>query len=84
MEEARAYRNLIENLGLTQEMIAERIGKNRTVITTFLRLLKLPDDIQKLVENQRITAGHARALLMADSAESPRYLPLITLSRVRQ
>lgn len=66
IEEAKAYKNLIENLGLTQEMIAERVGKNRTVITTFLRLLKLPDSIQKLVENEKITAGHARALLMTD------------------
>lgn len=74
IEEARAYKNLIETIGLTQEMIAERVGKNRTVVTTFLRLLKLPDDIQKLVENEQITAGHARALLMADGADSQRHL----------
>ena len=72
IEEAKAYKNLIETIGLTQEMIAERVGKNRTVVTTFLRLLKLPDDIQKLVENEQITAGHARALLMASSADSQR------------
>ncbi len=69
IEEAKAYRSLIENLGLTQEMIAERVGKNRTVITTHLRLLKLPKDIQTLVEEEKITAGHARALLMTDSEE---------------
>lgn len=69
IEEAKAYKNLIENLGLTQEMIAERVGKNRTVITTHLRLLKLPIEIQKLVEEEKITAGHARALLMTDSLE---------------
>ena len=74
IEEARAYKNLIETVGLTQEMIAERVGKNRTVITTFLRLLKLPSDILKLVENERITAGHARALLMANNAETQRRL----------
>jgi ParB family chromosome partitioning protein len=74
IEEARAYKNLIETIGLTQEMIAERVGKNRTVVTTFLRLLKLPDDIQKLVENEQITAGHARALLMTDNADSQRQL----------
>lgn len=74
IEEARAYKNLIETIGLTQEMIAERVGKNRTVVTTFLRLLKLPEDIQKLVENEQLTAGHARALLMADSADSQRRL----------
>lgn len=69
IEEAKAYRKLVENLGLTQEMIAERVGKNRTVITTHLRLLKLPEDIQALVEEEKITAGHARALLMTDSEE---------------
>ena len=74
IEEAKAYKNLIETIGLTQEMIAERVGKNRTVITTCLRLLKLPNDIQKLVEDERISAGHARALLMADGAESQRRL----------
>jgi ParB family transcriptional regulator, chromosome partitioning protein len=66
IEEGRAYKKLIESVGLTQEMVAERVGKNRTVITTFLRLLKLPNDIQKLVEEEKITAGHARALLMSD------------------
>lgn len=66
IEEAKAYKNLIETIGLTQEMIAERVGKNRTVITTFLRLLKLPKDIQTLLEENKISAGHARALLMLD------------------
>ena len=74
IEEAKAYKNLIERVGLTQEMIAERVGKNRTVITTFLRLLKLPSDIISLVENEQITAGHARALLMANNAETQRRL----------
>ena len=69
VEEARAYRNLIEKLGLTQEMIAERVGKNRTIITTYLRLLKLPQDIQKLVEDEKISAGHARALLMTNDEQ---------------
>jgi ParB family transcriptional regulator, chromosome partitioning protein len=66
VEEARAYKKLIETVGLTQEMVAERVGKNRTAITTFLRLLKLPEDIQKLIEEEKITAGHARALLMTE------------------
>lgn len=72
VEEAKAYRKLIDNIGLTQEMIAERVGKNRTVIATFLRLLKLPDDIQKLIEEEKISAGHARALLMADNTDIQR------------
>lgn len=72
IEEAKAYKNLVDNIGLTQEIIAERVGKNRTVITTHLRLLKLPSDVQKLVEEGNITAGHAKALLMASDAETQR------------
>lgn len=72
IEEARAYKNLSEKVGLTQETIAERVGKNRTVITTFLRLLKLPEDIQELIERGKISAGHGRALLMTDDADSQR------------
>jgi ParB family chromosome partitioning protein len=68
IEEAKAYKKLIDTIGLTQEIVAERVGKNRTVITTFLRLLKLPDDVQKLVEEEKITAGHGRALLMINDA----------------
>lgn len=74
IEEAKAYKNLIETIGLTQEMVAERVGKNRTVVTTFLRLLKLPTDIQQLVEEEKISAGHARALLMSNDADSQRRL----------
>jgi len=70
IEEAKAYKNLINNIGLTQEMVAERVGKNRTVITTSLRLLKLPDEIQKLIEEEKISAGHGRALLMIDDIDA--------------
>ncbi len=72
IEEAAAYRKLIDSIGLTQEMLAERVGKNRTVITTYLRLLRLPSDIQKLVEENKISAGHARALLMSDDPDLQR------------
>jgi ParB family chromosome partitioning protein len=74
IEEAKAYKKLIDTIGLTQEMVADRVGKNRTAITTFLRLLKLPDDIQKLVEEEKITAGHARALLMVEDNDSRRLI----------
>lgn len=70
IEEAKAYKNLINTVGLTQEMVAERVGKNRTVITTSLRLLKLPDEIQKLIEEEKISAGHGRALLMIDDFDA--------------
>lgn len=72
IEEAKAYKKLIETIGLTQELVAERVGKNRTFITNYLRLLKLPDDIQNLVSDEKISAGHARALLMLENAESQR------------
>ncbi|HEY8563348.1 MAG TPA: ParB/RepB/Spo0J family partition protein [Pyrinomonadaceae bacterium] len=70
IEEAKAYKNLINTIGLTQEMVAERVGKNRTVITTSLRLLKLPDEIQRMIEEEKISAGHGRALLMVDDADA--------------
>lgn len=72
IEEAKAYKKLIETLGLTQEMVAGRVGKDRTFITGHLRLLKLPEDIQNLVEQEKITVGHARALLMSDTIELQR------------
>jgi ParB family chromosome partitioning protein len=68
VEEALAYKKLIENIGLTQEMVAERVGRSRTSITTSLRLLKLPASIQKYLEEGRISAGHGRALLMSEDA----------------
>ena len=70
IEEAKAYKNLINTIGLTQEMVAERVGKNRTVVTTSLRLLKLPEEVQKLIEEEKISAGHGRALLMIDDSEA--------------
>lgn len=72
IEEARAYRKLIDELGLTQEMIAERVGKDRTLVATSLRLLKLPADIQRLIEEQKLSAGHGRALLMGEDADAQR------------
>lgn len=64
VEEARAYRKLIDNVGLTQEAVADQVGKERSVITTALRLLRLPDQALKLIEDGKLSAGHGRALLM--------------------
>lgn len=72
MEEARAYRKLIDSIGLTQEQVAERVGRERSLIATSLRLLKLPDDIQKLIEEEKLSAGHGRALLLADDVSVQR------------
>lgn len=66
IEEAKAYRKLIDNIGLTQDSVAERVGKDRTVVTTSLRLLRLPNEIQNELEKGTITTGHGRALLMSD------------------
>jgi ParB family transcriptional regulator, chromosome partitioning protein len=66
IEEARAYRKLIDTIGLTQDLVSERVGKERSLVATALRLLKLPEDIQILIEERKLTAGHGRALLLAD------------------
>jgi ParB family chromosome partitioning protein len=72
IEEARAYKKLIETIGLTQEMVAGRVGKDRTFIANYLRLLKLPEDLQSLVSEEKLSVGHARALLTLDSADIQR------------
>jgi ParB family chromosome partitioning protein len=72
IEEAQAYKRLIETLGLTQETVAQRVGRDRSFITNYLRLLRLPEDIQRLVEEEKITMGHARALLGVDDPEIQR------------
>ena len=63
IEEAQAYQRLIETVGLTQEALAARVGRDRSYITNYLRLLKLPEDLQKLVIEGRLSTGHARTLL---------------------
>jgi ParB family chromosome partitioning protein len=72
IEEARAYQRLAHEFGLTQEDVAHRTGKERSTITNFLRLLKLPKDIQELVLEEKLSMGHARALLAVEGAESQR------------
>ncbi|MCK4813923.1 MAG: ParB/RepB/Spo0J family partition protein [Candidatus Marinimicrobia bacterium] len=67
IEEAMAYRALIERYGLSQENIAEHIGKKRSTITNSLRLLKLPREIRESLISAEITSGHARAILAAEN-----------------
>lgn len=62
-EEARGYRDLMDKFGLTQEEAAERVGKSRTAVANILRILKLPDNVLKLVEDGELSYGHARTLL---------------------
>jgi ParB family chromosome partitioning protein len=66
IEEANAYKRLIESLNLTQEEVAQRVGRDRSFVTNYLRVLKLPTEIQALLETERLSFGHARALLGID------------------
>jgi len=66
IEEASAYKKLIDTLGLTQEIVAERVGRDRSYVTNYLRLLKLPQDIQELLQRGKISTGHARTLLAVE------------------
>jgi ParB family chromosome partitioning protein len=63
LEEAGAYRQLIDDFGLTHDQLAQRMGKSRTAITNSLRLFQLPQRIQEYLAEGSITAGHARAIL---------------------
>lgn len=65
LEEARAYQSLMAEFSLTQDEVARRVGKSRPAVTNTLRLLQLPAEAQRDLEEGRITAGHARALLAA-------------------
>jgi len=66
VEEARGYRRLSDEFGFTHSQIAEAIGKDRTSITSLLRILQLPPSVLEFVEKGRLSAGHARALLALD------------------
>ena len=66
-EEARGYQVLMEEYGLTQEQVAQQMGKSRPAIANTLRLLALPEDILKLLEEEALSAGHARAILALPS-----------------
>ena len=74
VEEANAYKRLIETLGLTQDEVGRRVGRDRTFITNYLRVLKLPTDIQTLLEQDKLTFGHARALLSVQDPVTQRRL----------
>ena len=67
IEVALAYQHLAETTGMTQEKISKRVGKSRAAITNFMRLLKLPAQVQLALKNHEIDMGHARALLAIDS-----------------
>jgi ParB family chromosome partitioning protein len=70
LEEAGAYQRLIDQFGLTQEEVAARIGKDRSTIANSIRLLKLPPPVRQLVEDDRLSMGHARALLALEAPDA--------------
>lgn len=74
IEEAQAYKRLIENVGLTQEALATRVGRDRSYITNYLRLLKLPPDLQQFVIEGRLSTGHARTIVGLSHADVQRRL----------
>lgn len=69
LEEALGYRYMMDELNITQEQAAEKVGKSRPAVANALRLLKLPNEIQDMVKNNLISPGHARALLGFDSED---------------
>jgi ParB family transcriptional regulator, chromosome partitioning protein len=74
VEIALSYQRLISECNLKQEELGERVGKNRSTVTNYLRLLKLPPDIQIALRDNRISMGHARAIINVDSADSQLYI----------
>src|ERR1044072_8285789 len=81
IEEAAAYKRLVEGLSLSQEEVAKRVGKDRSTIANALRLLKLPLEVQQLVEEEKLSMGHARALLSLDSTEEQLRLAIAIIEK---
>ena len=74
IEIALSYQRLMSECNLKQEELGERVGKNRTTVTNYLRLLKLPPDIQIAVRDNKLSMGHARAIINVEKAEEQLYI----------
>jgi len=74
MEVALSYKRMMEELDYTQEQVAERMGKDRSTVANFIRLLKLPPDIQLAVRNGLLSMGHARALINVDTIDKQLFI----------
>jgi ParB family chromosome partitioning protein len=74
MEIALSYKRMMEELNYTQEQVAERMGKERSTVANYIRLLRLPPDIQVAVRNNQLSMGHARALINVDTVDKQLYL----------
>jgi ParB family chromosome partitioning protein len=74
MEVSLSFKRMMEELNYTQEQVAERMGKDRSTVANFIRLLKLPPDIQLAVRNGTLSMGHARALINVDTIDKQLYI----------
>src|SRR6476620_9406030 len=74
MEISLSYKRMMDELELTQEQVAENMGKDRSTVTNYIRLLKLPPDIQVAVRNGEVSMGHARALVNVDTVDRQLYI----------
>jgi ParB family chromosome partitioning protein len=74
IEIALSYKRLMEEVSLTQEQVADRMGKERSTVTNYIRLLKLPPDIQVAVRNAKLTMGHARTLIGVENVEQQLFI----------
>jgi ParB family transcriptional regulator, chromosome partitioning protein len=74
MEIALSYKRMMEELNYTQEQVAERMGKERSTVANYIRLLKLPPDIQVAVRSNQLSMGHARALINVDTVDKQLFL----------
>jgi ParB family chromosome partitioning protein len=81
IEVALAYQKLIQELNYTQDAVAEKVGKDRTSVTNFIRLLKLPPEIQKMVAEGKITMGHARALITLEKPDQQIFLSRLIVEK---
>jgi len=81
IEEANAYRKLIDRIGLTQEQVAERVGKERSLVATTMRLLKLPNDVQRYLIEGKLALSHGRALLMTEDPKIQREVALLAIDK---
>jgi len=81
IEEAMGFKRLMEEFQFTQEAIAEAIGKDRSTVTNLLRLLRLPDEIQKHVADAKLSMGHARALLSLEDASIQKKMARVIIEK---
>ncbi|MDD8020223.1 MAG: ParB/RepB/Spo0J family partition protein [Acidobacteriota bacterium] len=81
LEIAQAFEHLVEQLGLTQQEIADKVGKDRASVANYLRLLKLPQDIKQLIREGKLSMGQARAILALEDEELQRKIALQTVEK---